>query len=106
MINSREVFLCSTGVNGLVAAGHDGGVVVMIEYCLGAILINRGGFRDYRSIRISDIDVLPDGEFLAVRRVPRVTTSGPWQVIGERGEEVTQGPGNNDVVVKIHVKSN
>lgn len=40
----------------------------------------------------------------AVGAVPGVATVGPGQVEGERGEEVVQGPGDDDIVVEANVE--
>lgn len=63
------------------------------------VLLGRGGF-----VNVTDGAVVRPGG--AVGAVPRVVAVDPRQLAGEGGEEVEQGPGDDDVVVEAHVEGN
>lgn len=40
----------------------------------------------------------------AVRSIPAVVTLKPWQFAGHGGEQVVEGPGNDDIVVEADIQ--
>ena len=40
----------------------------------------------------------------AVLAVPAVATSEPWQLAGHGGEQVVEGPGDDDIVVEANIQ--
>lgn len=40
----------------------------------------------------------------AVVTVPAVATFEPWQLTGHGGEQVVEGPGNDDIVVEAYIQ--
>lgn len=63
------------------------------------VFLGRGGL-----VNVTDGAVVCPGR--AVGAVPRVVAVDPRQLAGEGGEEVEQGPGDDDVVVEAHVEGN
>lgn len=71
----------------------------MSQVNLLKVFLGRGGF-----VNVTDRAVVGPGG--AVGTVPRVVAVDPGQLGGEGGEEVEQGPGDDNVVVEAHVEGN
>lgn len=63
------------------------------------VLLRRGGL-----VNVTDRAVV--SPVRAVQTVPAVVAVDPRQLSGERGEEVVQCPGDDDVIVETNVEGN
>lgn len=70
-----------------------------VQVDLLKVFLGRGGF-----VNVTDGAVVSPGG--AVRTVPSVVAVDPRQFTGERGEEVEQSPGDDDVIVETNVEGN